>query len=100
VSANPIAATLEKLFVGHRSGVRPLVLSVRSQNQSKVLRSSVSRNAVCRVVSAEGGVGPVIPVIDVALVHADVMTRSKAEDRRSISRMSAMWSLAGEFTKD
>jgi hypothetical protein len=77
-----------------------LVLSVRSQNQSKVRRSSVSRNAVWRVVSAEGGVGPVTPVIDVALVHADVMTRSKTEERRSISRMSAMWSLAGDFTKE
>src|SRR5256714_12147866 len=52
VSANPIAATLEKLFVGQRSGVRPLFGSLRSQNQLKVRRSSVSRNAVCLAVSA------------------------------------------------
>src|SRR5437764_13587450 len=77
VSANPIAATLEKLFVGHRSGVSPLFGSLRSQNQLNVRRSSVSRNAVCRAVSADGGIGPVIPVIEVALVHAEAVT-SKA----------------------
>src|SRR5688572_28024181 len=90
VSAKPIAATLEKLFVGQRSGVSPLLLSVRSQNQSKVRRSSVSRNALCRVVSADGGSGPLIPVIEVAVVHAETTRRSSVEDRRSISRISGM----------
>src|SRR5687767_7007898 len=94
VRAKPIAATLEKLFVGQRSGVSPLLLSVRSQNQSKVRRSRVSRNAVCRVVRAEGGSGPLIPVIDVAVVHAETTRRSRAEDRRSVSRMSGMGFLA------
>ena len=82
MSAKPIAATLEKLFVGQRSGVSPLVLSVRSQNQSKVRRSRVSRNAVCLAVSADGGVGPLIPVTDVAVVHADA-TRQENNRRAS-----------------
>jgi hypothetical protein len=43
----------------------------------KVRRSNVSRNAVCLTLSAVGGIGPEIPVIDVALVHADAATRSK-----------------------
>src|SRR5438270_7996035 len=73
VSANPTAATLEKLFVGQRSGVSPLFGSVRSQNQLNVRRSSVSRKAVCRCVSADGGIGPPMPVIDVAVVHADTI---------------------------
>jgi hypothetical protein len=70
VNANPIAATLEKLFVGHRSGLSPVRESLRSQNQSKVRRSRVSRNAVCRVESLEGDspVSLVTPVID---LHAD-----------------------------
>ena len=71
VSAKPIAATLEKLFVGQRSGVRPLRGSVVSQNQWNVRCSSVSRNAVCLAVSADGGVGPLIPVTDGAVVHAE-----------------------------
>jgi hypothetical protein len=86
VSANPIAATLEKLFVGHRSGVSPVFASVCSQNQLNVRRSTVSRNAVWRGVSDEGGIGPLIPVIDVALVHADAMTRRVAEYRLIVSR--------------
>src|SRR5438105_12101582 len=73
VKANPIAATLEKLFVGQRSGVSPVLGSLRSQNQLKVRRSRVSRNAVCRVVRADGGIGPVIPVIDVAVVQPAAM---------------------------
>src|SRR3982751_107463 len=76
VSANPIAATLEKLFVGQRSGVRPVLGSLRSQNQLNVRRSRVSRNVVCLPVSADGGIGPLIPVIDVALVHADASIKS------------------------
>src|SRR5258705_4737297 len=90
VSANPIAATLEKLCVGQRSGVRPVLLSVCCQNQSKVRCSTVSRNAVCLAVSAEGGVGPLIPVIDVALVHADTTNKNGSEMRRSVSRTSGM----------
>src|ERR1700693_814536 len=70
VSASPIAATLEKLCVGQRSGVRPVVGLVCSQNQLKVRRSRVSRKAVWRGVREEGGIGPLTPVIDVALVHA------------------------------
>src|SRR5438105_6308458 len=83
VKANPIAATLEKLFVGQRSGVSPLFGSLRSQNQLKVRRSSVSRNAVWRTVSCEGAIGPVMPVIDVALVHADAATRQSSPARRN-----------------
>src|SRR5258705_13782919 len=94
VSANPIAATLEKLCVGQRSGVRPVVLPVCCQNQSKVRRSTVSRNAVCLAVRAEGGVGPLIPVIDVAVVHADATRRNETQNRRSITRISGMGSLA------
>src|SRR5258705_1476960 len=90
VSANPVAATLEKLGVGQRSGVRPVVLPVCCQNQSKVGRSTVSRNAVCLAVSAEGGVGPLIPVIDVAVVHADTTNKNGSEVRRIISRTSGM----------
>jgi hypothetical protein len=37
-------------------------------------------------VSADGGIGPLIPVIDVAVVHADAMNRKPAEYRRSIDR--------------
>src|SRR3954463_3854784 len=76
VSANPIAATLEKLFVGHRSGASPLLGSERSQNQLNVRLSSVSRNAVCRTDRLDGGIGVETPVMDVALVHADAMTSS------------------------
>src|ERR1035437_10882694 len=79
VSANPTAAMLEKLFDGQRSGVSPLLGSVCSQNQLKVRRSSVSRNAVWRVVSSDGGIGPLIPVIDVAVVHADAMKKRATE---------------------
>src|ERR1700693_5729314 len=86
VSANPIAATLEKLCVGQRSGVRPVFGLLWSQNQLKVLCSRVSRNAVWRGVSEEGGIGPLIPVIDVALVDADATSTSAAEYRLSISR--------------
>jgi hypothetical protein len=84
VRAKPIAATLEKLFVGQRSGVSPVLLSVCCQNQSKVRRSRVSRKAVCRGVSAEGGIGPLTLVIAVGdVAHAVVMKRSVAEDRHS-----------------
>src|SRR5687767_9817366 len=55
VRAKPIAATLEKLFVGQRSGVRPFALLVFSQNQSKVRLSSVSRKAVWRGVIVGAG---------------------------------------------
>jgi hypothetical protein len=55
-----------------------------SQNQLKVRRSRVSRNALCRGVSAEGGVGPLTPVIDVALVHADATMSRQAQARRII----------------
>src|SRR5882762_8531090 len=87
VSANPTAAMLEKLLLGQRSGVSPLLGSVRSQNQLKVRRSSVSRNAVCLVVSAEGGIGPLIPVIDVALVHAEAATRRAIESLFTLGRI-------------
>ena len=92
MSANPIAATLEKLCVGQRSGVSPLFGSLRSQNQSNVRRSRVSRNAVWRVVSADGGIGPLIPVIDVAVVHADPVRRSASatESRLATSRVMYM----------
>src|SRR5688500_2684698 len=39
-----MAAMLEKLMSGHRSGTRPFVLFVVSQNHSNVFCSSVSRN--------------------------------------------------------
>ena len=42
-------------------------------------------------MSEEGGIGPVIPVIDVALVHADAMKKRATEDRRRIDRYSGMW---------
>ena len=45
VSAKPIAPTLTNERVGARSGVRPAVESLRSQNQRKVRSSSVSRKA-------------------------------------------------------
>src|SRR3982751_5622076 len=57
VSANPIAATDEKLFVGQRSGVNPVFGSLRSQNQLKVRRSRVSRNACSRTGSCEKAIG-------------------------------------------
>jgi hypothetical protein len=60
--------------------------------------SRVSRNAVWRVVSAEGGIGPVIPVIDVALVHADATTNNAMEKRRSVSRISGMGFLCTFFS--
>jgi hypothetical protein len=41
-------------------------------------------------VSAEGEVGPLIPVIDVALLHADMTNKNGSEERRSISRTSGM----------
>ena len=85
-----VGNALEKLFVGQRSGVSPLLGSLRSQNQSNVRRSRVSRNAVCRTVSAEGGIGPLIPVIDVAVVHAEATTRTARQDRRSIGRISGI----------
>jgi hypothetical protein len=37
-------------------------------------------------VSADGGIGPLIPVIDVALAHADAMKKKATEDRRRIDR--------------
>jgi hypothetical protein len=58
-----------------------LFASLRSQNQLKVRRSSVSRNAVWRGVSADGGIGAPIPVIDVALVHPDAIKRRTTKDR-------------------
>jgi hypothetical protein len=72
VSANPTAATLEKLFVGQRSGVSPVRESLRSQNQRKVRCSSVSRNAACLSVSCgePGSVGPVTVEFGV-VAHAD-----------------------------
>src|SRR5438477_9228007 len=91
VSANPIAATLEKLFVGQRSGVRPLFGSLRSQNQLKVRRSSVSRKAVWRTESCDGGIGPVMPVTDVAFVHADAATTTAIRKRRSVN---GSWGMA------
>src|ERR1700693_2234432 len=90
VSANPIAATLEKLCVGQRSGVRPVFGLLWSQNQLKVRRSRVSRNAVCRGVSEEGGIGPLIPVIDVFVAHADARRANPAEYRLSVSRRSSI----------
>ena len=84
------ARNLEKLFVGQRSGVRPVFGSLRSQNQLKVRRSRVSRNAVCRAVSADGGVGPEMPVIDVALVHADAIRKRATEDRRKMGWKSVI----------
>src|SRR5215218_3820239 len=62
VSANPIAATLEKLFVGQRSGVSPLLALVLSQNHENVRCSSVSRNAVCLAVRLACGEGTVVVV--------------------------------------
>src|SRR5450759_5450702 len=90
VNAKPTAAMLEKLLLGHRSGVSPLLGSVLSQNQLKVRRSSVSRNAAWRTVSADGGIGPLIPVIDVALVHADATKKRATEDRRRTGRKSVI----------
>ena len=86
--SEPTAAMLEKLFDGQRSGVSPLFALVRSQNQLNVRRSSVSRNAVWRGVSADGGIGALTPVIDVALVHADARNRYPEEARRNHRLMS------------
>src|SRR6476660_1146263 len=69
VSANPTAATLEKLFVGQRSGVRPFAGFDCSQNQLNVRCSSVSRNAFCRAVRVPGEGGPVIVALR-AVEHA------------------------------
>src|ERR1700704_6077500 len=91
VRAKPIAATLEKLFVGQRSGVKPVFGSVRSQNQLKVRCSRVSRNAVWRGVRDEGGTGPPMPVIVVVFVaQADARTSRAAEQRLSANRKPAL----------
>src|SRR3954470_18562428 len=85
VSAKPTAAMLEKLFVGQRSGVRPLFGSVRSQNQLKVRRSRVSRNAVSRGVSRAGGAGALTPVIEVALVDAELTASRTIDALRNVA---------------
>ena len=85
VSANPTAATLEKLFVGQRSGVRPFAGFVFSQNQLKVRCSSVSRNAVCRGVICAGVV--VVARGAVAVEQPSARTRSghsRAEGRKRL----------------
>jgi hypothetical protein len=41
-------------------------------------------------VSADGGVGPEIPVIDVALVHADAAKMTVTEYRRRADRKSVI----------
>src|SRR4051812_23886066 len=76
---------LEKLGDGQRSGVSPLVGFVFSQNQLKVRRSRVSRNAVCRGVSALGATGPETPVIDVAEVQAATSATQPRRARRNRS---------------
>src|SRR5689334_4286815 len=99
VSAKPTAAMLEKLFDGQRSGVRPLFGSLRSQNQLKVRRSNVSRKAACLVDSREGGNdpgAPLMPVIDVADVHAEeviaatIIQLRHRESARIISVLNAL----------
>src|SRR5688572_12562316 len=54
VSPKPTAATLENDFRGQRSGTRPLLALVVSQNPSTVRRSTVSRNASCAAVAVNG----------------------------------------------
>src|SRR5689334_24293336 len=56
VRPKPIAATLEKVREGQRSGVRPVRGSVLSQNQWKVLVSTVSRNGSLGDAVATGAV--------------------------------------------
>src|ERR1700716_2565819 len=90
---------LEKLLDGQRSGVSPLFASLRSQNQLNVRRSSVSRKAVWRGVSADGGIGALIPVIAVALVHADAMMRELREARRN-HRSISVTEILTEFEEE
>src|SRR5213075_2804923 len=49
--------TLTNERVGQRSGVSPIVESLRSQNQRKVRSWSVSRNAACGAVILYAGEG-------------------------------------------
>src|SRR4029079_17652271 len=87
VSANPMAATLEKLFVGHRSGVSPLLAFVFSQNQLNVRCSSVSRNAVCLALRGCCGAGTVVAVGE----HANTAASKSRKERFigvSLSRMT------------
>jgi hypothetical protein len=51
-------------------------------------------------VSEEGGIGPLTPVIDVALVHADARTSNAAEYRLSVSRRPSIEFLCGDFNYD
>src|SRR5687768_9532925 len=96
VRANPIAATLEKLLVGQRSGVRPVRASVFCQNQLKVLRWSVSRNAVSRVVrpGVDGGkVGTRVGAV-IFGAHADpIATRTRTDARLTNHLESIVFSL-------
>ena len=74
-----MAATLEKLLVGQRSGVSPFEAFVFSQNQLNVLCSRVSRKAICLVDRFCCGVGTVVAVGE----HADT-TASKSRIERLI----------------
>src|SRR4051812_31711907 len=57
VSANPTAATLEKLFVGQRSGASPLRGLAVSQKKSNVFFESVSRKALSLAVGRKVDAG-------------------------------------------
>ena len=80
---------LEKLLEGQRSGLSPLLGSLCSQNQLKVRRWTVSRNAACLVESRDGGSdpgAPLIPVIDVADVHADaIVAATRIQPRQRVT---------------
>jgi hypothetical protein len=82
VSAKPIAATLEKLFVGQRSGVSPVRASVRSQNQLNVRCSSVSRNAISRavIVAVPGGNVGTLVGATTRVLHAEAATATTSRN--------------------
>ncbi|MDQ6870975.1 MAG: hypothetical protein M3037_03060 [Gemmatimonadota bacterium] len=59
----------------------------------------MSRKAVCRGGSDEGGTGPLIPVIVVFVARADAGTSSAAEYRLSVSRKASIEFLGSDFTE-
>ena len=79
VRPNPIAATEEKDLVGKRSGTRPFLALVVSQNQLKVRVSTVSRKGSVR----KSGVGPATAVV------LPVLLQPKPETRANVARASS-----------
>src|SRR5918992_2766058 len=79
---NPIAATLEKLRVGQRSGVRPVRGSVLFQNQRKVRTCTVSRNGSFReALGAADEAGAVSGPVVQATVSTAATVRTRAARR-------------------